>query len=91
MGEGPADGSRPRIQWWRHDAFDEVVACFFLAACGRSSSKFVAWCRSAMQAITWAVPAILIAIATEIANVGGRRGDKGMAQKYGSSTKWDGW
>ena len=63
----------------------------FLAACGQSGSKFVAWCRSAMRAITWAVPAISIATATEIVNEGRRRGDEGLAQKYGCSTEWDGW
>ena len=42
-----------------------------------------------MRAVTWAVPVILIAVATEITNEGGSRGDKGMAQKYGYSTEWD--
>ena len=63
----------------------------FLVACGRSGSNYVAWCRSAIQAITWAVPAISVAIATEIVNEGGRRGDEGMAQKYGCLMEWNGW
>jgi hypothetical protein len=62
-----------------------------LEACVQSGSKYVAWSRSAMWAITWAVPGISKAIATEIANEGGRRGDEGMAQKYGCSREWDGW